>query len=114
MGKTLSVRMSQEQYEQVETIAQIEGVPIAETIRAGLELLIKAKRHDQGFRKRVLDAVSRAQRLLDEDIASGSEESDALQLIVDEVLAVDSEDEVLAVDSEAQVIAVDSEDEVHA
>jgi predicted DNA-binding protein len=88
-NKTVSVRMPEEKYFPLDTIARVEGIPVAEAIRRAIDLLIETKSRDDSFRQRVLESVQRAQLLLKNDLKSGSEESAALQGVIDEVLAGD-------------------------
>lgn len=84
--KTVSVRMPAEQYGLVDTIARIEEMPVAETVRRAVDLMIEEKRHDPDFRERVLASVEKARKLLAQDLAAGKDESDALQSVIDELV----------------------------
>jgi glycerol-3-phosphate dehydrogenase len=63
--RALTVRLSVEQAEDIETIAQVDGTSIAEEIRAALASHIAARRADADFAKRLRQTVERNQRALE-------------------------------------------------
>jgi len=60
--KVTTIRQSPEQAAELEAIARVEGVPVAEVIRTAIAEHIDARRNDPGFRERL-------QRRLEEDRA---------------------------------------------
>lgn len=60
--KVTTIRQSAEQAAELEAIARVEGVPVAEVIRTAIADLIEMRRNDEGFRQRL-------QRRLEEDQA---------------------------------------------
>jgi hypothetical protein len=63
--RALTVRLSAEQAEDIETIAQVDGTSIAEEIRAALANHIAARRADADFAERLRQTVERNQRALE-------------------------------------------------
>jgi predicted DNA-binding protein len=57
--KTMTVRMARETAEQLEAIAQVESVPVAEVIREALARHIEERRNDAAFQKRLRASVER-------------------------------------------------------
>lgn len=62
--RIVSVRLPEEQFADLATIAKFDGVALAELMRAGVDLLLEERRSDPEFRKRVEQAYAEAQRLL--------------------------------------------------
>ena len=60
--KVTTIRQSAEQAAELEAIARVDGVPVAEVIRTAIADLIEARRNDEAFRLRL-------QRRLEEDQA---------------------------------------------
>jgi hypothetical protein len=60
--KVTTIRQSAEQAAEVEAIARVEGIPVAEVIRTAIADMIEARRSDPAFRERL-------QRRLEEDQA---------------------------------------------
>ncbi len=60
--KVTTIRQSAQQAAELEAIARVDGVPVAEVIRTAIADLIEARRKDEGFRLRL-------QRRLEEDQA---------------------------------------------
>lgn len=51
--KVTTIRQSPEQASDVEAIARVEGIPVAEVIRTAIADLIEARRSDPAFRERL-------------------------------------------------------------
>lgn len=66
MHKTMSVRFAVDEMERLETLAQFDGVAVAEEIREAVNLLIEQRRNDRAFRARVAEALERTRALLNE------------------------------------------------
>lgn len=62
--KTTTIRVSEERAEELEVLAQVEGVPVSEVIRTAIDELIEAKRADEGFQERLRDAMDRNRAVL--------------------------------------------------
>jgi predicted DNA-binding protein len=63
-AKAMTIRLSAEQADALETVATVEGRAISEVIRAAIEEHIEARRKDPGFQDSLKDRIDRAQRLL--------------------------------------------------
>ena len=63
--KTMTVRMARETAEQLEAIAQVESVPVAEVIRDALARHIEERRNDAAFQKRLRASVERNKAILE-------------------------------------------------
>jgi predicted transcriptional regulator len=63
-AKTMTIRLSAEQAEELETVATVDSQPISEVIRAAIaEHIIKRKR-DQTFRDSLRSRIEHAQSML--------------------------------------------------
>lgn len=60
----MTIRLSADQAEALETVATVEDRPIAEVIRAAITAHIENCRKDQQFQDGLKDRIERAQRLL--------------------------------------------------
>jgi predicted DNA-binding protein len=63
-AKAMTVRLSAEQADALETLATVEGRAISEVIRAAIEEHIETRRKDPAFQDSLKDRIDRAQRLL--------------------------------------------------
>lgn len=63
--RAFTVRLPAEQAEDIETIAQVEGVSVAEEIRAALADRIAARRADTAFATRLRKTMERNRRALE-------------------------------------------------
>jgi len=67
MPKTMTLRLSDEQAEKLETLARVEGVPVSEAVRQAIDERIEARRKDKAFQgrlKRMVEENARALELL--------------------------------------------------
>ena len=64
--KAMTIRLSAEQAEALETVASVEAKPVSEIIRAAIAELIDNRRKDQAFQDELKDRLNRARRLLGE------------------------------------------------
>jgi hypothetical protein len=64
--KAMTVRLSAEQAEELETIAAVDDLPVSEIVRTALARHIEERRHDRQFRRSLQAHIDRAQRLLKE------------------------------------------------
>jgi predicted transcriptional regulator len=62
--KAMTIRLSTEQAEALETVAAVEHLAISEVIRAAIAEHIEQRRKDPAFRDGLKDRLDRAQRLL--------------------------------------------------
>lgn len=64
--KAMTVRLSPEQAEELETIATVDDLPVSEVVRAAIARHIEERRGDGEFRKSLRERICREQRLLDD------------------------------------------------
>jgi predicted transcriptional regulator len=62
--KSMTIRLSAEQAEALETLATVEDRPISEVIRAAIAEHIDVRRKDPVFQSSLKERINRAQRLL--------------------------------------------------
>jgi predicted transcriptional regulator len=62
--KAMTIRLSQEQAEELETVASVENRPVAEVIRAAIAEHIETRKHDDVFRKSLRERIERTERML--------------------------------------------------
>ena len=60
--KAMTIRLSQEQAEELETVASVEDRPVAEVIRAAIAEHIDARKQDDNFRKSLRERLERTER----------------------------------------------------
>ena len=60
----MTIRLSAEQAEALETVATVEDRPVTEVIRAAISAHIENRRKDPDFRDSLKNRIQRAQRLL--------------------------------------------------
>jgi predicted transcriptional regulator len=63
-AKSMTIRLTAEQAEALETVATVEDTPISEVIRAAIAQHIDKRRQDPAFQDSLRDRIERAQRLL--------------------------------------------------
>ena len=63
-SKAMTIRLSAEQAEALETVATVENSPISEVIRAAITGHIESRRKDPEFRDNLKSRIQRAERLL--------------------------------------------------
>ena len=62
--KAMTVRLSPEQAEALETVATVEERPVSEIIRAAISEHIESRRKDRAFQDSLAARIERARRLL--------------------------------------------------
>ena len=62
--KAMTIRLSEEQAEALETVANVENRPVSEIIRAAIATHVKQRKQDPAFQSSLRDRITRAQRLL--------------------------------------------------
>jgi predicted transcriptional regulator len=65
-AKAMTIRLSPEQAEQLETVAAVDNQPVSEVIRAAIAEHIDARRKDSDFQDGLQARIVRAQRLIGE------------------------------------------------
>jgi predicted transcriptional regulator len=63
-AKAMTIRLSPEQAEDLETVAIVDDCPISEVIRAAITEHINHRRKDPSFQDGLKDRLDRARRLL--------------------------------------------------
>lgn len=62
--KAMTIRLSAEQAEALETVATVEDRAVSDVIRAAIAEHIEHRRHDPAFQEGLKDRIDRARRLL--------------------------------------------------
>ncbi len=65
MAKGFTVRLDDEQAEELEAVAKVDGVPVAEEIRQAIAVRIEERRNDDEFRERLRQSIEDNQKILD-------------------------------------------------
>jgi predicted DNA-binding protein len=65
MAKGFTVRLDDEQAEELEAVAKVDGVPVAEEIRQAIAMRIEQRRNDDEFRERLRQSIEDNQKILD-------------------------------------------------
>jgi hypothetical protein len=63
--RAMTVRLSAEQAEELEKIAQIDDVPIAEAVRSAIAEHITSRRQDREFQRRVREVIEQDRAILE-------------------------------------------------
>ena len=56
----MTLRLPEAQAEALDTVAEVEGLPIVEVVRVAINEYIDNRRRDPGFQRRLIDSLSRA------------------------------------------------------
>ena len=64
MAKSMTLRLTDDQAAELEAIARVENVPIAEEVRQALRGHIAARRKDKAFQARLKASLERNQEIL--------------------------------------------------
>lgn len=62
--KAMTIRLTAEQADALETVASVESKPVAEVIRAAIAEHIDSRKKDPAFQDSLKDRLDRARRLL--------------------------------------------------
>ena len=62
--KAMTIRLSAEQAEELETVAGVDDLPIAEVVRAAIAEHVVARRSDTKFQEGLRERIERAQQML--------------------------------------------------
>lgn len=63
-SKAMTIRLSADQAEALETVANVEDMPVSEVIRAAIHDHIERRKSDPGFQDGLKDRIDRARKLL--------------------------------------------------
>jgi predicted transcriptional regulator len=63
-AKAMTIRLSGEQAEQLETVATVDDQPVSEVIRAAITEHIQRRTDDRRFQDSLRDRIERAQQML--------------------------------------------------
>ena len=63
-AKAMTIRLSADQAELLETVAMVDDQPVSEVIRAAISEHIQQRRQDARFQDSLKDRLERARRLL--------------------------------------------------
>ena len=63
-AKAMTIRLSAEQAEELETVATVDSQPVSEVIRAAIAEHVDRRKRDQQFQDGLRDRIVRAQRML--------------------------------------------------
>lgn len=63
-AKAMTIRLSADQAEQLETVANIDDQPVSEVIRAAIAGHIERRKRDEDFQSGLKHKIQRAQELL--------------------------------------------------
>lgn len=64
-AKAMTVRLSEDQAQALETFASVENRPVSDVIRAAIATHIEARRRDPDFQAGLKERINQARRLLD-------------------------------------------------
>ena len=65
--KAMTIRLSAEQAEELNTVATVDGQPVSEVIRMAIAGHIEQRKRDAGFQDGLRQRIERAQRMLAKD-----------------------------------------------
>jgi predicted transcriptional regulator len=65
MPKGFTVRLDDDQAAELEAVAKVDGVPVAEEIRQAIAVRIEQRRNDEQFRERLRQSIADNQKILD-------------------------------------------------
>jgi len=63
--KAMTLRLPAKQAKELETVAQIDQVPVAEAVRTAIEAHIEARRQDKEFRERLQRTLEEQRDILE-------------------------------------------------
>lgn len=66
-AKAMTIRLSADQAEELETVALVDNQPISEVIRAAISEHIQIRKSDSAFQDGLMDRIERARRMLGAD-----------------------------------------------
>ena len=63
--KAMTLRLTAEQADALEMVAEVDGVSMSEAVRDAIERHIDSRRADDGFQQRLAESMERHRRILD-------------------------------------------------
>jgi predicted transcriptional regulator len=63
-AKAMTIRLSHEQAEELETVAGVDDVPVAEVVRAAIAEHVESRKKDAEFQATLRERIQRAQQML--------------------------------------------------
>ena len=66
-SKAMTIRLSAEQAEELNTVAAVDGQPVSQVIRLAIAVHIEQRKRDGKFQDSLRQRIERAQRLLPND-----------------------------------------------
>jgi predicted transcriptional regulator len=63
-GKAMTIRLSTEQAQDLETVADVDAVPIVEVIRAAIAEHVESRKNNSAFQQSLRERIERAQTML--------------------------------------------------
>jgi predicted transcriptional regulator len=64
-GKAMTIRLSIEQAQELETVASVDDLPIVEVIRAAITEHVASRKKDAVFQESLRERIKQAQSMLD-------------------------------------------------
>jgi predicted transcriptional regulator len=64
-AKAMTIRLSADQADELETVASVDDQPVSEVIRAAISAHIAQRKQDEDFQQGLQARIERAQRMLD-------------------------------------------------
>jgi len=65
MPKTMTLRLTDEQARELETVARVDEVPVSEAVRQAIDERIKARREDADFQNKLRRLIEENQAALE-------------------------------------------------
>ena len=63
--KAMTLRLSADQAEALEVVAEVDGVSVSKAVRDAIENHIESRRADDGFQERLVASMARYRRILE-------------------------------------------------
>jgi predicted transcriptional regulator len=63
-GKAMTIRLSVEQAQELETVASVDDLPIVEVIRAAITEHVASRKKDEAFQQSLRERIEHAQSML--------------------------------------------------
>jgi predicted DNA-binding protein len=63
--KAMTVRLPQDRANELEAVAEVEDIPVAEAVRAAIDTYIEERRRDDAFRARLRASLERNRQILE-------------------------------------------------
>jgi predicted transcriptional regulator len=64
-AKAMTIRLSADQAEALQTVATVENMPVSDVIRAAIASHIEIRRRDPSFQRGLKERITRVRKLLD-------------------------------------------------